>query len=73
MLKKDTAYLKFKDLDYIVQFKYFKSYFEFILIIQIIYIINSVIKNNIIKNHIDRAQFTIRQVFFYNLISSCVT
>ena len=48
----DTNSLWFKFFDCIVQFKHFRFYFEFILIIQIIHIIDAIMKIHIVKNHI---------------------
>ena len=48
--------------------KHFESYFGIILIILIVDIVNSIVKIKIVKNHVDRAQLSIRSILFYNLI-----
>ena len=67
----DLAYMHSFKLNVQLLSKYFKICFEFILMIQIIYIINFVIKIIIVKNYFDRAQLSICLVLFYNLINEC--
>ena len=51
-----------------MQSKYFVPRFWHILMIQTVYIIDSVVKI-IVKYHVDRTQLSIHSVLFYNLIN----
>ena len=56
-------------LDWTVQFKHFVPHVGLILLIQIIYIADFIMKINTVKNYINRIQIDLRIILFYNLIN----